>query len=423
MTQDRSNRESLLFPVLVPVGALAVIVAILFLFSRILLDVSHEAATITALVVATGIMVVASVVASRKSTTGAMLSMASGVLGIAMLAGGTALLVGQATPEAEPVVLALAAPQGASVDGFSVTSLAAPAGTAFTIAFDNQETGVPHNVDIATGDPAQGGEVLVETAVVTGPATVDYAIEPLDAGSYFFFCKIHPTTMTGTLTVAEGAEPGGGGITVVAKGIAFDTDTIEVAPDTPTAITFDNQDASTPHNLAIYTDESATDALFKGEVVTGPATATYDVPGLPAGTYYFRCDIHPSNMQGAFVVGGGAPASSPPPTGSAPPPSQTPPVGGGATVSVTASNLLFDIQTLALAAGQETTIAFDNQDAGLPHNVSIYTDDSASEALFTGEMATGPTSVEYTIPPLDPGTYFFRCDAHPATMFGTVSVT
>ena len=57
------------------------------------------------------------------------------------------------------------------------------------------------------------------------------------------------------------------------------------------------------HDVAIYTNSSATTTLFKGAVVTGPTTTTYHVPALKAGTYYFRCDIHPTQMTGTFVVG------------------------------------------------------------------------------------------------------------------------
>ena len=68
------------------------------------------------------------------------------------------------------------------------------------------------------------------------------------------------------------------------------------------------------------------------------------------------------------------------------------------------------------------TIAFDNQDLGVPHNVAIYTDDSATKSLFIGEMVTGPKKVTYEVGPLARGTYFFRCDVHPTTMTGTFVV-
>ena len=37
--------------------------------------------------------------------------------------------------------------------------------------------------------------------VITGPDTRLYQVTPLPAGTYAFVCKVHPTTMIGTLTV------------------------------------------------------------------------------------------------------------------------------------------------------------------------------------------------------------------------------
>jgi plastocyanin len=36
--------------------------------------------------------------------------------------------------------------------------------------------------------------------------------------------------------------------------------------------------------------------------VTGPATASYHVPALKPGTYYFHCDVHPTTMHGNIDV-------------------------------------------------------------------------------------------------------------------------
>jgi plastocyanin len=325
VSDGRAPRQSLLLPILIPVGALLVIGAALWGFSRILLDVSHTAATVTALLVASGIMVIAAVVAGRKeSGTPALLSLVGGVLGVAMLTGGGALLLGAPHEEGdggEPFVVALDIPVDGAVDGYTQTELVAPAAVPFVIHLTSADP-VVHNVDIA---PGEGEPSLLSSADVLGPdASIDVDVEPLEAGSYYFFCKYHPTTMTGTLTTEEGLEPGGGGggeaLTVRAEGIAFDTDTIELTADTETTITFENADPGTTHNIAFYTDESHETVIWDGPDLIGPGSTEYAVPPIEAGEYVFICDTHPT-MAGTLVVkgleGGGDP---PPPGGSGEPP-------------------------------------------------------------------------------------------------------
>ena len=48
--------------------------------------------------------------------------------------------------------------------------------------------------------------------------------------------------------------------------------------------------------------DPAARSLFQGQIVIGPTTLTYHVGALAAGTYYFHCDVHPTAMQGTFVV-------------------------------------------------------------------------------------------------------------------------
>jgi plastocyanin len=216
------------------------------------------------------------------------------------------------------------------------------------------------------------------------------------------------------------AEAGGGGgpaLTVTASGIQYDTSTIDLTADTPTTIRFDNKDAGVQHNIAIYQDDTLQKQLFKGDLVTGPDTVDYRVPGLPPGSFFFHCDVHPT-MHGTVDVakGGGSPGGGG--SGSAPP-------GGGATVqpaTVVASGLAFDTSSLDIPADTPSTLHFENQDAGTPHNIAIYPSESdLSSPLFRGEIVTGPATATYQIPPLKPGSYFFHCDVHP-TMNGSVKV-
>jgi plastocyanin len=428
------SRESLLLPILIPLGLLAVIGLVLWGFSRVLLRVEPKVATVTALLVAASIVAIVAIAASQKRvTSGSLLTVVGGVFGVAMLFSGAALLVGTTSGEAgvEQVSVALAAPKGAATTGFDLKTLTAPADTPFTIAFNNQDPGVQHDVVVASADPAKdpAAETFLDGEVITGPGAVDYEVSALPAAEYHYFCKIHPTTMFGVLTVAVGAQPGTGasGNVITAENLSFDRDTLSFPADTASTLTFQNNDAGVPHNVAIYPDASSSEALFTGDLVTGVDTATYQIPALKAGSYYFHCDVHP-DMKGTVTVaaGGGPPPSGPPPSGSGPPPTESPPTessppppSGGATL--TAANLSFDPTELSLPASKGSTIMFDNQDAGVSHNMAIYTDDSYSEALFTGDIVTGVATKEYEIPPIPPGTYPFRCDVH-TTMTGTITV-
>jgi plastocyanin len=342
MTDSPSkNRQGLLLPILLPVVALAVIGLVLFGFSRVLLNLSKVGATVVALCTAAAIFSIVAYVASRKRVSGAALfPMMGAVLGVALMIGGVALVVapkgegGEAGGGAETVTLA--APVNAAVDGYQPTELTFKTGVATNLVFDNKDTGVPHNVVIFDGKDAEAPTVF-EGAIVTGPATPTYQVPALTTGTYFFHCAVHPTTMTGDITVSEagggtGGGTAGGGLSISASGIQFNTDKLQMPADTAMTLTFDNQDAGVPHNFAVFKDEAYAENVFTGDIVTGPATQDYNLPALPAGTYYFKCDVHPT-MKGTLEVtgGGGAGGSGGGGPGSASPGAPTPsgPASGG----------------------------------------------------------------------------------------------
>ena len=80
---------------------------------------------------------------------------------------------------------------------FDVKDLAAPANQPFTIHFDNQDAGTPHDVDVLDAS----GKKVEDNKDFNGVATMVYQEKPLPAGTYKFECSIHPTIMFGTLTV------------------------------------------------------------------------------------------------------------------------------------------------------------------------------------------------------------------------------
>ena len=93
---------------------------------------------------------------------------------------------------------------------------------------------------------------------------------------------------------------------VTAKNTAFDTKCLAAPANQAFTIDFDNQDVGVPHNVAVYTDQNATKLLggatSASDTITGPATTAYQIKPLAAGTYFFRCDVHPTAMFGTFVV-------------------------------------------------------------------------------------------------------------------------
>ena len=80
---------------------------------------------------------------------------------------------------------------------FSTKQLQAPAGKAFSIKFDNNDSGISHNVDILDAS----NNSIFKGAVFPGVASQTYQVAALKAGTYSFICDVHPTIMTGTLTV------------------------------------------------------------------------------------------------------------------------------------------------------------------------------------------------------------------------------
>ena len=95
--------------------------------------------------------------------------------------------------------------------------------------------------------------------------------------------------------------PAGPVLTMTALNIAFQPTALQAPADTPFKIEFDNQDPSTPHNVAIHEGSATGPEIFKGEIFPGPAKKTYDVPALKAGAYAFICTVHP-NMTGTLTV-------------------------------------------------------------------------------------------------------------------------
>jgi plastocyanin len=96
--------------------------------------------------------------------------------------------------------------------------------------------------------------------------------------------------------------PGPVSVTIVAQNLAFDLSTLTANAGSEFNVTLDNQDSGVLHNVAFYTDRSLAQPISVGELITGPATEMITFSAPVPGTYFFRCDVHPDTMTGAFIV-------------------------------------------------------------------------------------------------------------------------
>lgn len=77
-------------------------------------------------------------------------------------------------------------------------AFSAPADAPFSIVFDNQASGIAHDIDLRDAS----GNVVFDGAPLVGVKATVYEVGALPAGSYTFICSLHPVPdMTGTATL------------------------------------------------------------------------------------------------------------------------------------------------------------------------------------------------------------------------------
>lgn len=213
------SRDRLLYPMLVPIAAILALAFVILAFSRILLAVPKEATTPIALAIALNVLTAGTLLAMlpRLRSKALVALMVVGALGlgaggvVSMAVSGELKELREFFAKEEPAAEQPASEEqatsghtpGASTPTivaksitFDLVQLVIPAGKEFSLEFDNQDTGIPHNVAIYT---EESGEALFTGDQVTEPTT--YAIPPLEAGSYYFQCDVHPA-MNGSVSVA-----------------------------------------------------------------------------------------------------------------------------------------------------------------------------------------------------------------------------
>jgi len=156
------------------------------------------------------------------------------------------------------------------------------------------------------------------------------------------------------------------------------------------------------------------DALFEPEIdpITGEVktfNGWVDPAYAPAAgaTAYPDCWTDEFASESATPSGSAEPSGSPAASGDA-----------GTSVSIVASGIAFTTTSVNAPADTPFVIVFENQDAGIPHNVAI--SDASGAEVFKGEIFNGVDTKEYQVPALPAGEYTFICSVHP-NMTGTLT--
>jgi len=110
-----------------------------------------------------------------------------------------------------------------------------------------------------------------------------------------------------TATEDAGGDDGGdGGVTFVevdAADFSFLPNALDVDAGIDLTFVLSNAD-SAPHTLTVYSDADFTEAVVGADTGNVPGgTVGEFVTTLDAGGYFFRCEVHPSQMQGTVTAG------------------------------------------------------------------------------------------------------------------------
>ncbi len=93
----------------------------------------------------------------------------------------------------------------------------------------------------------------------------------------------------------------GNQVSVSSDNLEYDKSCLAVPANQDFTINFDNEEGL-PHNVVILKGKDSSTSSFSGDIITGPKKVTYQVKAMAPGTYRFNCSVHPTQMNGTFVV-------------------------------------------------------------------------------------------------------------------------
>lgn len=222
--------DRFVLPLILPVGVAGAVAAVIFFFSQILLATKESIATPIALVIALGILFGCAGLASVRHITRSMVYAAIAIPALALVIAGSlsfaslhrgskrSNLLPSANASPGPGTAGISAPVGStgantSVSGpglnlsetttdnkFSNTSYTIKAGEQVTMVVHNNGSAL-HNWHVLGVKGADGKDIVPSPQFVPPGGTGVVTFTIATAGTYKFQCDVHPTEMTGTLTV------------------------------------------------------------------------------------------------------------------------------------------------------------------------------------------------------------------------------
>ncbi len=147
----------------------------------------------------------------------------------------------------------------------------------------------------------EAGTYRGQCAELCGPGhgAMVFDVHAVDQATFDTWFKAQVAQAAATPTPAASGAAQGPVVDLAAQNISYSTKALQAPADTPFTIDFKNDDTGVPHNVAIK--DASGNEVFKGDIITGPAEKSYDVPALKPGTYTFVCSVHPT-MTGTITV-------------------------------------------------------------------------------------------------------------------------
>ena len=145
----------------------------------------------------------------------------------------------------------------------------------------------------STAAPTSSATAAIPTTTPVVTATASPSPTPATTTS--------PTAVVAKISPIPGAPDSKTVVQLVAVKTKWDPTTLTAPAGEVWHVKIDDKDAlPTKHNFTVASGPTFSERIFQVPNIAG--LNTFDVPGLPAGSYLFICTIHPESMTGTLTL-------------------------------------------------------------------------------------------------------------------------